>query len=59
MAALLAHDFTPRHIPMTLGDKLQRLAELSPKHLHAIEVLADLALAELAQKMLTPDRTSS
>ena len=32
---------------LTLGDKLQRLAELSPADLRALEVLVDLVLARL------------
>ncbi len=57
MPALLSHDFTPKR--MTLGDKLQRLAELAPEKLAAIEVLADLALADVARKILltVPDRS--
>jgi len=46
---------TPYHPParLSLGDKLQRLAALSPKRLRALEILVDLALEDLAK---CPDR---
>jgi len=49
-AAVVAHDFTVLRTPHTLGDKLQRLALLSPKRLKALEVLVDMALEDLAKQ---------